>query len=53
LKLVNEPTDQHPTAFSALALLFGRQEEHPACKKLSDEVLAWLSVRSEVQMIGM
>jgi len=22
----------------------GRQEEHPARKKLSDEVLAWLSV---------
>jgi len=32
-------------------LLVGRQEEHPACKKLSDEVLAWLSVWSEVQMI--
>jgi len=31
-------------AFSALTLLVGRQEEHPACKKLSDEVLAWLSV---------
>jgi len=26
-------------AFSALTLLVGRQEEHPACKKLSDEVL--------------
>jgi len=25
-------------------LLAGRQEEHPACKMLSDEVLAWLSV---------
>jgi len=24
------------------------REEHPACKKLSDEVLAWLSVWSEV-----
>jgi len=32
-------------AFSALTLLVLRQEEHPACKKLSDEdVLAWLSV---------
>jgi len=31
-------------AFSALTLLVGRQEGHPACKKLSDEVLAWLSV---------
>ena len=29
----------------------GCWEEHPACKKLSDEVLAWLSVRSEMQMI--
>jgi len=29
--------------------LVGRQEGHPACKKLSDEVLAWLSVWSEVQ----
>jgi len=37
--------------FSALTLLFGRQEEHPACKKLSNEVLAWLSVWSKVQMI--
>jgi len=31
-------------AFSALTLLVGRQEEHPACKKLSGGVLAWLSV---------
>jgi len=38
-------------AFSALTLLVGRQEEHPACKKLSDAVLAWLSVLNEVQMI--
>ena len=30
--------------------LFGHQEEHPACKKLYDEMLAWLSVWSEVQM---
>ena len=29
--------------------LVGWQEGHPACKKLSDEVLAWLSVWSEVQ----
>ena len=38
-------------AFSALTLLVGRQKEHPACTKLSDEVLAWLSVCSKVQMI--
>jgi len=33
-------------AFSALTLLVGRQEGHPACKKLSGGVLAWLSVCS-------
>jgi len=37
-------------AFSALTLLVGRQEEHPACKNWSDEVLVWLSVWSEVQI---
>jgi len=37
----------HSLAFSDLTLLVGHQEEHPACKKLSDEVLSW----SEVQMI--
>jgi len=31
-------------AISALTLLVGRQEGHPAFKKLSGEVLAWLSV---------
>jgi len=36
-------------AFSALTLLVGRQEGHPACKKPSGDVLAWLSVWSEVQ----
>jgi len=29
-------------AFSALKLLVGRQEGHPASKKLSGGVLAWL-----------
>ena len=33
-------------AFSALTLLVGRQGGHPACKKLSGGVLAWLSVWS-------
>jgi len=43
-------TSVHPMyAFSALTLLVGRQEGHPACKKLSGEVLAWLSVWSELQ----
>jgi len=36
-------------AVSALTLLVGRQEGHPACKKLSGELLAWLSVWSKVQ----
>jgi len=31
-------------AFSALTLLVGWQDGHPACKKLSSEVLAWLSL---------
>ena len=39
----------HESAFSALTLLVRRQEGHPACKKLSGEVLAWLSVWSKVQ----
>jgi len=38
-------------AFSALTLLVGQQEGHPADKKLGGEILAWLSVWSEVQMI--
>jgi len=36
-------------AFSAVTLLVGRQEGHPACKNLSGGVLAWLSIWSEVQ----
>jgi len=41
----------HPRrkTFSALTMLVGRQEGHPACKKLNGGVLAWLSVWSEVQ----
>ena len=30
-------------SFNALTLLVGRQEGHPACKKLSGGMLAWLS----------
>ena len=40
---------QEEHAFSALTLLVGWQEGHPACKKLSGGVLVWLSVWSEVQ----
>jgi len=32
----------------ALMLLVGRQEGHPACKKLSGGMLAWLSDWDEV-----
>jgi len=41
----------HGYACSALTLLVGRQEQHLACKKLSDEVLVWLPVWSEVQIV--
>jgi len=37
--------------FSSLTPLAARHVQHPACNKLSDEVLAWLSVWSEVQII--
>jgi len=33
-----------------LTLLVGQQEGHPACKKLSGEVLAWLSVWSDADL---
>ena len=37
------------SAFSALMLLVGRQEGHPARKNLSNEVLAWLSAKCKVK----
>jgi len=37
------------SSFSALTLLVWWQNGHPACKKLSGGVLAWLSVGSNVQ----
>jgi len=40
----------HEVAFSALTLSAGRQEE-PV--KIEDEVLVWLSVWSEVQIVCM
>ena len=49
LPAVNILSVIHYTPFSASTLLVGRQEGHPVCKKLSGGVLAWLSVRSEVQ----
>jgi len=41
------PVAQHG-CLNALMLLVGRHEGHPSCKKLSDEVLAWLSVWIEL-----
>jgi len=40
---------QRLSAFSAQMLLVGRQEGHPACKKLSGGVLVWLSFWSKLQ----
>jgi len=40
--------DHVSVAFSALTLMVGQQEGHPACKKLSGGVLAWLSVWSKL-----
>ena len=48
-KLFSATSNLSLVAFSALTLLVGRQEGHPACKKLSGEVLAWLSVWNKVQ----
>ena len=39
----------HDIGRRVLTLLVGRQDWHPACKKPSGGVLAWLSVWSEVQ----
>jgi len=43
------PITGRQKAFSALTLLVGLQEGHPACKKLSGGMLVWLSVWSKVQ----
>jgi len=40
----------HIPSTGALTLLAGWQEGHPACKKLSGGVLAWLFVWSNVQI---
>jgi len=42
-------TISYAYTFSALTLLVGQQEGHPACKNLSGGVLSWLSVWSKVQ----
>jgi len=48
--IVFADSDSGLIAFSALTLLVGRQEGHPACKKLSGGVLAWLFVWSDGQI---
>jgi len=53
IQFVTNCGNDFAVAFSALTLLVGRQEERLPCKKLSDEVLEWLSVWSEVQMTFM
>jgi len=42
---------QHDKRTIMITTLVGHQKEHPTCKKLSDEVLSWLSIWSEMQMI--
>ena len=49
LSILSDELFAHLPVLSALTLLVGRQEGHPACKKLSGGVLAWLSVWSEMQ----
>jgi len=44
-------TDHFPCEICFQCFNTGHQEEHPACKKLSHEELAWLSVLSEMQVI--
>jgi len=44
-------TSMYPLSSSALMLLVGHQEDHPACKKLSHEVLVWSSAWSEMQIV--
>ena len=36
-------------AMPRISIIYGRQEGHPACKKLSGGMLVWLSVWSKVQ----
>ena len=45
------PPDPSVHFYHSLTLLVGRQEEYPACRKLSDEMSVWLSVWSKVQII--
>ena len=42
------PWSSKADAFTALTLLVGHQEEHSACKKFSDEVLAWFDICQDI-----
>jgi len=42
-----------PFAFSALTLLVGRQEGHPACKKLSGGVPIFGGLTAQVDWLGL
>ena len=48
-RFMNTDAEVAINAFSALTLLVGWHEGHPACKKLSGGVQTWLSVWSEMQ----
>jgi len=52
LSSYSDDDDDDDDAFSALTLLVGRQEGHPACKKLRGGVLAWLFVWSDVILLA-
>ena len=47
------PVHMQQLAFSALTLLVGCQEGHPAWKNLIDEVLAWLSSGASANRLHM
>jgi len=49
--LLNTGRNQRINKIPQSKLLVGYQEEHLAGKKFSDEVVAWLSVWHNVQMI--
>jgi len=48
--IIKHYTDFLSTYLLTYFTLAGRQEEHPTCKKSSNEMMAWLSVWSKVQM---
>jgi len=51
LKQQQRETEVSFVLYKTYTLLLGHHEEHLACKKLSDEVLVRLFVRSEVRIV--